>query len=380
MLCQYSKKEIILRYGRLTPFHIDIFGGGKMVKNIEFASIDITYNCNLRCLHCYNSSGGIKSFREELSDQELLDVVEQIAEHKPVSFCICGGEPLLRKNLVYEIGKIIKSVSPKTTLNLVTNGFYVDKETAETLKKVGYYMVQVSLDGVQASSHNWMRNHEEAYNYATKALKLLVEQNLYVGLACIPTKKNFDEFENLLDYAHDIGVKSFRVQPLMLLGRADKNLKQEVLDEFDYFQLVEVLDRAKNKYKSMQIEWGDPVHHLEMYKDLTREIRYIQVNAYGDLLASAYLPIDFGNLKSHKLNDVLEADFYTVNRMPLVQKMLKYIVSPEDMNLKMFNKNIPEIGVDENIHLDLLDPNIHEIHNNYMKELFEVNVDENTTA
>jgi len=223
---------------------------------------------------------------------------------------------------------------------------------------------------MQPESHNWIRNHDKAYHYATAALKLLSDEKFYVGLACIPTRKNFLEIENLLEYAHGIGVKSFRVQPLMLLGRAGRNLQKEVLDEFEYFQLVELLDSAKQKYKAMQIEWGDPVHHLEMYKDLNREIRYIQVNAYGDLLASSYLPIDFGNLKSHSLNDILKAGFYVVNRMPLVQEMLKYVISPEDMNLKMFNKKIPEMGVDENIHLDLLDPDIIVIQENYMKDLF----------
>ena len=41
-------------------------------------AIDITNNCNLRCLHCYNSSGENDVLKQELSDEEILTFVESL--------------------------------------------------------------------------------------------------------------------------------------------------------------------------------------------------------------------------------------------------------------------------------------------------------------
>ena len=40
--------------------------------NFFAAGIDVTNKCTLRCLHCFNSSGGLKNQRmDEMSDEEL---------------------------------------------------------------------------------------------------------------------------------------------------------------------------------------------------------------------------------------------------------------------------------------------------------------------
>ena len=44
-------------------------------------SLDVTSACNYRCLHCYNNSG--EKSCDELTDEEIFDVAEQIAEFSP---------------------------------------------------------------------------------------------------------------------------------------------------------------------------------------------------------------------------------------------------------------------------------------------------------
>lgn len=42
-------------------------------------AFDITNNCNLRCLHCFNSSGENDVISNELSDGEVLHFIEDLA-------------------------------------------------------------------------------------------------------------------------------------------------------------------------------------------------------------------------------------------------------------------------------------------------------------
>lgn len=41
-------------------------------------ALDITNKCNLRCLHCFNNSGENDVVANELSDNEVLELVDSI--------------------------------------------------------------------------------------------------------------------------------------------------------------------------------------------------------------------------------------------------------------------------------------------------------------
>jgi len=70
-------------------------------------AIDITNKCNLRCLHCYNSSGENDVIKTELSDHEVLEFMKSLSTINLYSLCLCGGEPLLRKELIFDSLKIL---------------------------------------------------------------------------------------------------------------------------------------------------------------------------------------------------------------------------------------------------------------------------------
>lgn len=338
---------------------------------IDSASIDITYRCNLNCIHCYNSSGKIKNFRKELTDDEVLKIIDDILNYNPRSICICGGETLLRKELLYKIGKKVRLRSPKTSLNMVTNGFLMTDEIADNLKKSGYYMVQISLDGYSSQTHNWIRQNDLAYEKAINAIKILTKRNFYVGVACAPSKKNIDEFEKIIQLCYELGVNIFRVQPMMVLGRAHF-IEEYLLDDFEYFELVEKLDKMKEKYlHKINIEWGDPIQHLEGYKIEKYNMNFLTINAFGDILGSVYLPIDFGNLKDNNLEQYFKAGLNKIHHLKTMKNLVSLVKGTKNMDVHDFNDKLPRLGIDENIHLNILDENINlldeKIYNQYFR-------------
>ena len=52
-------------------------------------AIDITNKCNLRCLHCYNSSGENDVIKTELSDHEVLEFMKSLSTINLYSLCLC---------------------------------------------------------------------------------------------------------------------------------------------------------------------------------------------------------------------------------------------------------------------------------------------------
>lgn len=96
--------------------------------------LDITNKCNYRCLHCYNSSGDNNSLSNEMSDAEVLDVVRDLASVKPCGFCFCGGEPLLRLELLLKCCDILYE-NGIHNIAIVSNGYYFTEEVAKKLKQ-----------------------------------------------------------------------------------------------------------------------------------------------------------------------------------------------------------------------------------------------------
>ena len=72
-----------------------------MRRTVKTVSIDVTSRCNLCCAHCYNASGGIGAC--DMSDGVLLRVAKEVVRLSPESVCLCGGEPMLRRDVIAEL-------------------------------------------------------------------------------------------------------------------------------------------------------------------------------------------------------------------------------------------------------------------------------------
>ena len=163
--------------------------------NFFAAGIDVTNKCTLRCLHCFNSSGGLKNQRmDEMSDEELERMAYDVIDCRPVSICMCGGEPLLRKESIYKIANYSKNTC--VDVNMVTNGELMTKEIAKKLWQSGISSIQVSLDGSTEEVVDWLRNKKGAYKNAINAIKYLDDTRQELGInrkmsvSFIPHKKS----------------------------------------------------------------------------------------------------------------------------------------------------------------------------------------------
>ncbi len=327
-----------------------------MKKNlISIASVDITYKCNLRCLHCFNCSGEQNYLRKEMTDDELLYLMESLSEIKSLrSMCFCGGETLLRKDILLQCIVYLHEKLPELNINIVSNGTLIDEQIVLELKSVGINMVQISLDGLDSKVHDWIRNKDGVYNQAVNAIKLLVKHGIKVSVACLPTKRNYNDVTEIIELVKGLGVESFRMQPLMLLGRAKKNLNDEILGISEYRALARILMAKKMEYakEGFMIEWGDPIQHLSFYRD--KELLYLSISAYGQLIVSPYLPLVVGDLRKHSLEEYIEKGLLDVWKDDRVKKMGEMIAEANKMDVSE-RFDMPEIFTENDIVYDVIE-------------------------
>ncbi len=268
-------------------------------------SIDVTHRCNLRCRHCYNESGS--GSRKELTDDQLLRITKQIANLPVESVCLSGGEPLIRSNILISLVKELKD-SGVGTISMTSNGMMISKEIVYNLAKAGMNNVQVSVDGLR-DAHDWLRNKSGSFDKVMESIKVIIEAGLEVSVACIPNKKNFNDFEDLICNLDSMGVSMFRVQPVMILGRACQ-LKTALLSQSDYIRLSLMLSRMAVNSR-MKIEWGDPAQHL-LYLASGNQAKMLFIDDCGNISLSPFVPIHFGNVMKKTLKEYVEAGLLNV--------------------------------------------------------------------
>lgn len=295
-------------------------------------TLDITNKCNLRCLHCFNRSGENPVVADELDDDEVLAFLRDVVSIKPFNLCFCGGEPLLRRELLLEGIRVLADGGVKAST--VTNGQLMTADIAHRMAGAGVYQVQVSVDGATPAAHDRLRNREGSFDRAIRAIECLVAAKLKVGVAFTPTRWGIDEVEPLASRLKALGVSTLRVQALMMMGRSEEHADINPTAG-QYRGLVATLRRlrARNAHgDGFHVEWGDPVDHLIRFSDMLDGCcPFIAVRANGAIIPSIYLPLTVGNIRRHRFSEYWDAGLARLWRLPVVKGLASRVRSIPEM-------------------------------------------------
>jgi mycofactocin radical SAM maturase len=146
-------------------------GTGRLVDHFERGldapiclTWELTYACNLACVHCLSSSG--RRDPDELSTDECRRLIDEFERMQIFYVNIGGGEPTVRGDF-WEL--LDYAVEHHVGVKFSTNGFTIDAERARRLAATDYVDVQVSLDGATAEVNDRIRG-AGTYDAALRAM------------------------------------------------------------------------------------------------------------------------------------------------------------------------------------------------------------------
>src|SRR5579871_37922 len=128
---------------------------------------ELTYACNLACIHCLSSSG--RRDPHELTTAEAKAVIDEFAAMQVFYVNIGGGEPMMRPDF---FDLVEYAVENRVGVKFSTNGTRMDRAKAERLAAMDYVDVQISLDGVTADVNDRVRG-TGSYRSARRAMEHL---------------------------------------------------------------------------------------------------------------------------------------------------------------------------------------------------------------
>jgi mycofactocin radical SAM maturase len=174
---------------------------------------ELTYACNLECVHCLSSSG--RRDPDELSTAEAKAVIDELHDLQVFYINIGGGEPMIRRDFFelveYSIGRGIG-------VKFSTNGAFVDADKARRLAAMDYLDVQISLDGTDAATNDAVRG-DGSYATAIRAMDHLRDAGFGpFKISVVVTRHNVDQLDGFKALADGYGAQ-LRVTRLRPSGR-----------------------------------------------------------------------------------------------------------------------------------------------------------------
>src|ERR1700733_8672358 len=158
---------------------------------------ELTYACNLACVHCLSSSG--KRDPRELSTQDCKNIIDELERMQVFYVNIGGGEPTVRQDF-WEL--VDYATAHHVGVKFSTNGVRIDAAVAGKLAASDYVDVQISLDGATAEVNDAVRG-QGSYAMAIAAMEHLAAAG-FAGfkISVVVTRQNagqLDEFKALAD-------------------------------------------------------------------------------------------------------------------------------------------------------------------------------------
>ena len=188
-------------------------------------SWNLTYRCNLACEHCYLDAGGTplvgtENFadRSELGTEECFKVIEEIAAFAPECVTILtGGEPLLRRDIL----EIVQRAAERGLWVVVgTNGVRITENVARRLAEAGARGLSLSLDALDAESHDHFRRVRGAWRNTVEGAEILNRTGLPFIVQTTAGSHNVGALEAIADFAHDrLAAKVWNLYFLVPTGR-----------------------------------------------------------------------------------------------------------------------------------------------------------------
>jgi mycofactocin radical SAM maturase len=215
---------------------------------------ELTYACNLACVHCLSSSG--KRDPRELSTAQCKAVIDELEAMKVFYVNVGGGEPTVRPDF-FEL--LDYATAHKVGVKFSTNGSRITPAAARRIAANDYLDVQISLDGATAEINDAVRG-VGSYDTALLALDNLAAEGFSnAKISVVMTRQNVGQLDDFASLAERYGA-TLRLTRLRPSGRG-----ADVWDEMHLFPDQQralydwLLDRGDN------VLTGDSFFHLAGY-------------------------------------------------------------------------------------------------------------------
>lgn len=295
-----------------------------LVKNprLRLVHFEITGNCNMKCVHCYQKKY-LHQPQNEISFKEIQNLILEMRKLQVEEIGISGGEPFMRTD-IFDIIKFFED-NEIAVSSIFTNGLLLNKKIIENLLKCrSNFSLFVSLDAIKPDSMKFRGFNsiqgKKVLQRALKNIRIATEAGIPISVNTMVTKENIKDIYQMYDYLREIGVKGWRLGVPKRTGNfRECYFKfalswEEVLDV--YLKIIQYHTEIEQK---LQQDFNFQIEYL-FRKELFENIELLSENAYvcdyeekrqsccikpnGDVTSCAFYPYSLGNIRKYSLETI----------------------------------------------------------------------------
>ncbi|MFB6088228.1 MAG: radical SAM/SPASM domain-containing protein [Candidatus Aenigmatarchaeota archaeon] len=300
--------------GRARPFIMDI---------------NPTDRCNLNCKSCWQRNPKFRNLDSsyELSDKKLVEIVKEGIDLGVEKFEITGGgEPLMRKDLVFKLMEKIKDNGMKG--NLTTNGTLFSKKDLKYIENIGWDSLTFSVDGPNEKINDYLRG-KGSFSEIKKSLNFLKKnkgEEPRLKFNTVISNKNYNKLEEMIQLAKKFNVEIVSFETLTVHSKLGEGLKlDEKQKKYVQDKIPEILEKAGdlgietniNSFRSEYFEKsnrmdenmqaGDGFSSIPCYEPWY----HIVIKVDGSVQPCCLYDSDKENVKKKSLEEIWFGDFFS---------------------------------------------------------------------
>lgn len=278
-------------------------------------SWNLTKRCNLACEHCYIEASSRERGESELSSDEALQTLHQLAAVNPEAVLILtGGEPLLRKD-IFQLIKKASGLGFYTVLG--SHGGLLDESVADKLISSGLKGVGVSLDSLNPDHHNRFRGIAKAWEKTVAAMNVMKSKSLSFLIETTVTPFNRHELQPMAAFALEKGATALNVFFLVPTGRGanltdlspseiEETLKELALIQTQFAGKLLINAKCAPHYRRVLWELDHDSPFVRTFKGggCPAGTYYCRITPEGNVTPCPYMPLSVGNVRKQTFQEI----------------------------------------------------------------------------
>jgi sulfatase maturation enzyme AslB (radical SAM superfamily) len=185
---------------------------------LDFLWLELTNQCNLKCLHCYSESSPHSVERNILNEHQYSRVLEEAHELGCRRVQFIGGEPTLNKSL-----PLLISTADELGYDFIEVFTNLVSLSAALLDAFVRHRVAVATSVYAASPeiHDAITQAPGSHKRTLSNIRRVVSNKLRIRVSIITMKENSDALSSTTKLLHDLGVTNIGIDHVRAFGRGN---------------------------------------------------------------------------------------------------------------------------------------------------------------
>jgi len=271
-----------------------------------------TRACNFACVHC-RAQAQKEADPMQLTTQEALGLVDQIAEFAKPVFIISGGDPLQRRD-IFEVASYASSRGLRVVMS--PSGSNLTEDAFEKMKVSGVRMISLSLDGSTPEIHDSFRQVHGAFKLTMKNMGLARQSAFPFRVNTTMTQHNLSDIFNIQKVASEMGAFEWDVFMLVPTGRG--KVKMEITPD-QYEETIQSIYKA-SLTSQIPIKMTCAPQYTRVIAQQQKEPGqahaggrgcmagngFCFVSHIGEVYGCGFLPVPAGDIRQQRLKQIYQ--------------------------------------------------------------------------